>query len=161
MDIYRRLLHDRLPWGQNSGFRPPWSWLIGGGCLVVVLLGILLPRPGHAPASQSRPTNEAPRATDGNRAVFERTRPPRGFVRSERAPDAQEVVAGKVRRFAHDRLGVVRAMAEHYKIEVPKDVERFFAAAEAGRWEEVKSLFDSLNKLRHSDKCTEDLCETP
>ena len=47
-------------------------------------------------------------------------------------------------------------MAKRYKIEVPKDVERFFAAAEAGRWEEVKDLFGSLKKLRDSSEATED-----
>ena len=48
-------------------------------------------------------------------------------------------------------------MAMHYKVEVPKDVERFFAAAEAGRWEELKELFGSLKKLRESSEGAEAL----
>ena len=123
----------------------------------MVLLGILLPRPEHAPASQANPTNAASRAAAANAAAFARARRPNRFSSSEPTPDPREIVAGKVSRFAHDRLGVVRAMAKHYKVEVPKDVERFFAAAEAGRWEEVKDLFASLKKLRDSSEATEDL----
>ena len=122
---------------RDSGSRFLWPWLLGAGCLLVILLGILLPRPEHAPASQSSPTNVAPRATAANAAILERARPPNRFSRSEPAPDAQEIVAGKVSRFAHDRLGVVHAMAKHHKVEVPIEVERFFAAVEAGRWEET------------------------
>jgi tetratricopeptide (TPR) repeat protein len=134
-------------------FRSPWPWLLGGGCLLVVLLGILLPRREHAPASQANPANVASRSA----AALARAARPHRFSSSEPAPNAQEIVAGKVSRFAHDRLGVVRAMAKRYKIEVPPDVERFFAAAEAGRWEELKELFGSLKKLRESSEGAEAL----
>jgi hypothetical protein len=89
--------------------------------------------------------------------ALEPARRPHRFASSAPTLDAQEIVAGKVIRFAHDRLGVVRAMAMHYKVEVPKDVERFFAAAEAGRWEELKELFGSLKKLRESSEGAEAL----
>jgi len=90
-------------------------------------------------------------------AALARARRSNRFSNSAPIPDAQEIVVGKVSRFAHDRLEMVRAMAKHYKVEVPKDVERFFAAAEAGRWEELKGLFDSLGKLKRSSEGTEDL----
>jgi hypothetical protein len=138
------------PTGQNPGARSRWPWLLGAGCLLVILVGLLLPRPEHAPSGQTSPANVASRAAAANAAAIARARQPIRFSSSEPAPDAKEIVAGKVSRFAHDRLGVVRAMAEHYKVEVHKDVERFFAAAEAARWEELKDLFDSLNKTRRS-----------
>jgi hypothetical protein len=98
----------------------------------------------------------APRTAAANAAGLERAHRPYRFSSSEPAPDAREVVTGKVSRFAQDRLGVVRAMAKRYKVEVPKDVERFFAAVEAGRWEELKDLFGSLKKLRDSSEAPED-----
>jgi hypothetical protein len=39
-------------------------------------------------------------------------------------------------------------MAKQFKVEVPPEVERFFDAAEAGRWDELKGLFDALNQRR-------------
>jgi hypothetical protein len=104
----------------------------------VVLLGILLPRRGRAPAREASPA-DAP--SEGAATALARAHRPNRFAGSVPAPDAREIVAGKVSHFAHDRLGVVRAMARHFKIEVPPDVERFFAAAEAGRWDELKELF--------------------
>lgn len=143
--------------GPDPKSRSPWPWLLGGGCLVVLLFGMLLPRPKHALTSQPSLAKVAPRAGAANAAALERTRPPHRFARLEPAPDAQKIVAGKVSRFAHDRLAIVRAMAEHYKVAVPADVERFFAAAEAGRWDELKALFGSLKALKESREGTEAL----
>jgi hypothetical protein len=98
-------------------------------------------------------TNAASRTA----AALTRAHLPGRFSGSKPAPEAREIVAAKVSRFAHDRLDVVRAMAKHYKVEVPKDVERFFAAVEAGRWEEVKELFGSLKKLREGSEGAEAL----
>ena len=39
-------------------------------------------------------------------------------------------------------------MAERFKVEMPADVERFFDAAQAGHWDELKGLFASLNQRR-------------
>jgi hypothetical protein len=51
-------------------------------------------------------------------------------------------------RFAQSRRAITHAMAEHFKVKMPADVERFFDAAEAGRWDELKGLFDALNQRR-------------
>ena len=124
---------------------------------MVIVAGFLLPRSGQTPATQSSLANVAPQTAAASAAALERARRPIRFSSSDPTPDAREIVTGKVSRFAHDRLGVVRAMAEHYKVEVPKDVERFFAAAEAGRWEELKDLYGSLKKLKQSSEGTEAL----
>ena len=103
----------------------------------MILLGFLLPRPGRAPTNQSSLTNVAPRTATANAAALEHTRRPSRMSGSEPIPDAQKVVAGKVCRFAENRLGLVHAMAMKYKIEVPGDVERFFAAVNAGHWSDL------------------------
>jgi hypothetical protein len=48
-------------------------------------------------------------------------------------------------------------MAKQFKVEVPADVERFFDAAEAGRWDELKGLFDSLKQQRQGPASDEGL----
>jgi hypothetical protein len=101
--------------------------------------------------------NAASRATAANADASARARRLNRFSSAGPAPDAREVVAGKVIRFAQDRLGLVQAMAEHYKVAVPQDVERFFAAAATGRWEELKALFESLKKLRDSSEAHEEI----
>jgi hypothetical protein len=113
----------------------------------VILLGTLLLRPDRAPVSQPSATDVSSRDAGADAAALARARPSAPFSSSEPAPDPREIVAGKVSRFAHDRLSVVQAMAKHYKVEVPKEVEPFFAAVETGRWEEVKARFGPLKKL--------------
>ncbi len=59
-------------------------------------------------------------------------------------------MAGKVTRFTEDRLRIARAMAERFKVSVAPDVERFFQAAAAGRWEEMNADFKALRERRQS-----------
>jgi tetratricopeptide (TPR) repeat protein len=63
---------------------------------------------------------------------------------SAAAPTAEEVVTNKINQFASNRREVVHAMARQLKIEVPVEVERFFDAVEAGRWDEVEGLAKAL-----------------
>jgi hypothetical protein len=120
-------------------------------------VGTLLPRPEHAPTSQASPTNAASGTAVANADGSARARRANRISSFEPAPDAREVVAGKVIRFAQDRLGVVHAMARHYKVAVPQDVERFFSAVQAGHWEDIHALFNSLKKLKDSGEGNEDL----
>lgn len=66
-------------------------------------------------------------------------------------------MASKVSQFAQSRRAIARAMAKQFEVEMPADVERFFDAAEAGRWEELKGLWDSLSQRRRSPETTEGL----
>ena len=77
---------------------------------------------------------------------MERAHLPRG--RSGTALTPEEVVASKVTRFAQDRLRITHAMAERFKVSVTPDVERFFQAVAAGRWEELNADFEALKQRR-------------
>ena len=77
---------------------------------------------------------------------MERAHLPRG--RSGTALTPEEVVASKVTRFAQDRLRITHAMAERFKVSVAPDVERFFQAVAAGRWEELNADFEALKQRR-------------
>ncbi len=79
---------------------------------------------------------------------MERAHLPRG--RSGTALTPEEVVASKVTRFAQDRLRITHAMAERFKVSVAPDVERFFQAVAAGRWEELNADFEALKQRRES-----------
>jgi tetratricopeptide (TPR) repeat protein len=60
------------------------------------------------------------------------------------------MVANKVIRFAQDRLRITHAMAERFKVSVAPDVERFFQAVAAGRWEELNADFEALKQRREN-----------
>jgi hypothetical protein len=57
-------------------------------------------------------------------------------------------VASKVAQFARSRRQLARAMAERFKTPMPDEFERFFDAAEAGRYEEMKAIYDSMRQRR-------------
>src|SRR5262249_27704024 len=54
-------------------------------------------------------------------------------------------------QFARNRRDVLNAMANQYKLAVSDDVQRFFDAMEAGRWEEQTNLFASLKNQKRSE----------
>ena len=118
---------------------------------------MLLPRPkSDAPASTSRAG--APASAWGANSTGGRSARALPFQRpGGPAPTAEEIVAGKVIQFAGIRRETVRALARHFSIQVPADVERFYDAAEAGRWEEMTTLFKSLKDRAHTDASTEGL----
>ena len=79
---------------------------------------------------------------------MERAHFPRGSSGAALTPE--EMVASKVTRFAQDRLRITHAMAERFKVSVAPDVERFFQAVAAGRWEELNADFEALKQRRES-----------
>jgi tetratricopeptide (TPR) repeat protein len=70
---------------------------------------------------------------------------------------AEEIVAEKVSRFAHQRQAIVEAIAKRFNVAAPLEVNRFFAAARAGRWEETTNLFAALKQLQMSENRPPDL----
>jgi len=57
---------------------------------------------------------------------------------------AEEVVAGKLRQFGASHRKLTHALAEHFKSEMPDEVERFFDAVEGGNWEEINAAHEAL-----------------
>ena len=53
---------------------------------------------------------------------------------------AEETVTRKLKQFCKSRRELAHALAKRFNVDVPSDVERFFNAAESGRWEEKYEL---------------------
>jgi tetratricopeptide (TPR) repeat protein len=122
----------------------PWPWAVCLACVAVVVLGILAPRRMLTiPKTAKEGTEPELRQTASiARQAWQRTRPPPA------TPD--EIVAGKVDKFARDRLRIARAMAKRIGAELPPEVDQFFNAVAAGHWQELNALYHKLENLRDS-----------
>ncbi len=134
---------------QEFQHAPSWPWVLLMAAAGVALLGVLLARPrARVPANQesSADGTAQPRTTQGklSEAASGSAR------RTNAALSPEEIVAGKVTQFAQDRLRITRAMAERFNVAVAPDVERFFEAVAAGRWEELNAAFEALKQRRDS-----------
>src|SRR5262245_751441 len=136
-------MKEDLPSDQRST-PSRWLWILAAGGVLVVLFA-LFQRAHHDEQSTPSVATQTPeRVTTTSRSRAERThspRPPSGFAP---ATTAQEIVASKVVQFGKNRRKLVHAMAKHFKVEVPDDVERFFEAVESGRWEEIDAAHRAL-----------------
>jgi hypothetical protein len=121
---------------------------MGGGLLLLIVL--LLPRPRHNPVVGSLdPVGPPP---DTQSASDQRARPLL-FSQSKPsvtppAPTAEETVARKVSQFVQGRRKLAHAISEHFKVPMLDEVERFFDAAEAGRYEEMHAIYKALRAKR-------------
>lgn len=59
---------------------------------------------------------------------------------------AEEIVARHVSQFARSRREICFGLARKHQVEVPSEVEQFFDATEAGDWNRLEPLFDSIWK---------------
>jgi hypothetical protein len=137
---------DRQPPGNRSF----WPWMLGLGCLLVILIAIVMPRQEGEPSSGATPAAAPGAAAPTERGSAQgRLRP---FVRAGdvSGPTAQGIVAGKVSQFARGRWEIVQAIARHFKVDVPVEVDRFFDAMEAGRQEEADALFKAMSEEHNS-----------
>ena len=57
---------------------------------------------------------------------------------------AEEIVAGKVRQFVKKRRDLMRAIAVREGKEVPREIEEFFDALEAGNWNDIEARWKVL-----------------
>ena len=135
--------------GGVTGRGSAWPWILGTGCVLVILIAMLLPRPA------GRTGRAAPAAGPGGGALVRTGGAggglwPHAHAGALAGQSAQEIVAGKVVQFARKRWQTVQAMALHFKVEVPDEVKRFFDAVQAGRQEEADALFKALSEKRKS-----------
>ncbi|HEY5910850.1 MAG TPA: tetratricopeptide repeat protein [Verrucomicrobiae bacterium] len=132
---------------RESGRRSRRLWTVVLGCSGVILLALFVPRQRTSSSSAGQ-TDGGARSSAAEGRGAERTHLSRGS--SGPAATAEEIVADKVVQFAQDRLRVTHAMAERFKVKVAPDVERFFQAVAAGRWDELNSAFEALKRRRES-----------
>jgi hypothetical protein len=125
-------------------------WILALGCLLLATLFLLRPHPRQDTNAAAAGNPTAPMTiTHSGRGLTFRSR-----LDSDSTPvrPAEEIVAEKVSQFARGRQELVEAMAKQFNVPVPEEVNRFFAAAQAGRWEETTNLFAALKKLRMSNE---------
>ncbi len=123
-----------------------WIYVLGIGSVIIMLLALALPRPKTSTAASAplKKNADAPLSS----SAAERSRLPHGFSGPALTPE--EIVARKVSQFARNRLKIAHAMAERFKVSVAPDVEKFFEAVAAGRWEELNAGFKALKERRDS-----------
>src|ERR1043165_8790064 len=129
---------------ENSSRGLRWPGFLAIACLFIALIAILLPRPNANSPSALAATNRLWFATSANSQRERSARVPHFHPRGGPAPTAAEIVSGKVIEFARSRRQLLHALAGHFKVDVPDDVERFFDAVESGRWEEVDAAHKAL-----------------
>ena len=143
---------DNSPSSDDAQFRSRLPGIFVAGCLLVLIIGLLLPKPDKyppAPAAAAAPPTGAVGGAHPS-APGPRFNPRRSHPQSSIAPalTAAEIVTNKVAQFARSRRQLARAMAAHFKKTFPDEFERFFDAAETGRYEEMDAIYQSLKKQR-------------
>ena len=136
-------------------------WLLVAGCLLLTVLGLFRQRPDNSTPAPQRPTAAARPAASENSSNAARDRLfaqlPHRRSSFEPAPTPEQVVANKVSRFAGSRREIAEAIAKKFGLKLSEDIERFFAAAETGQWEELKTMFEEFKERLHSGEDAEDL----
>jgi len=127
------------------------SLVIGG--LVVVLIGILLPR--SKPKAADTDTADALANHAGAAASTMRSSVDERSTRSDyrgdvlTAESAEKIVAGKVRQFGLSRRAIAERIARRLGKELPPEVAAFFDAIENGNWDEIQSHWKELATHTH------------
>lgn len=119
-------------------------WLIAAACAIVIVVALLLKSSGELTEHQSVAASHTEPQGSPPPTVANRTRLPHARSISAPARSAEEIVSSKVASFARIRREVVHAMATHFGVAVPRDVEQFMDLAEAGRWDELNALFKAM-----------------
>ena len=155
-------MNARTPTGHAdhaSSGRSLVLWLLAVGCLLLTILGLLRQRPDDtAPAQQGSAAAAPPAASEISSArdrLFARL--PHRRSSFEPAPTPEQVFSNKLSQFACSRRDIAEAIAKKFDLKLSVEVERFFAAAEAGRWEELKTMFENFKQRLHSDEDAADL----
>ena len=140
--------------GKN-GQSVSWQvWFISVGTLLVIVLAMILPTSNNnSSARQAFRTDASQSDLRSLERIGASGRVHMGGVTS--APE--QIVSGKVTQFANSRLKITQAMAKRFKVSFSAEVQAFFDAATAGKWEELNARFSSLKKRRESGENAEDL----
>jgi hypothetical protein len=131
--------------GRNAPGRSHWPWVLVGGCLLVIFLGML--NSSRYKSTQPSEASAVSRAKGGDEYNPDVSRSLRlgQSSRSTPAVSAEEVVAGKLSQFGRSRLEFVNALARKHNVQVSDDVKAFFAAVQSGKWEEIDAAYKKIN----------------
>jgi hypothetical protein len=133
---------------ESSRTRSRWFGLLIGVSLLIVMLWLLSKSSGNGPTvGADRGETKTPDVTaegKGVRSVRTSEASRRSKLADSQNLTADEVVAGKLRQFGANRRIIVYALADHFKYDVPDDVQRFFEAVEGGSWEEINAAHEAL-----------------
>src|SRR5262245_36509774 len=88
---------------EDNSHRSYWWWVVGIGCVAVVLLGILLPRGDHSKSGQSITTNQVAGNAIGSSGNSTAARSRSYHGHSGPTASAQEIVAIKLGQFGRNR----------------------------------------------------------
>jgi hypothetical protein len=122
------------------------------GCLLVVLLAMIIPHPNRMANQRSSSKARSPQHDAAAPPAASQARVwSRPAISSEAFLSAEETVARKVSQFAGRRRSIAAAIARRLGVEMPAEVQRFFDLAEAGQWDELKTLFASLRETRQQE----------
>jgi len=155
MEIPETSKRPRLP--KESSPRPPWRWAVAGAALLLLVALLQFLRQGATRHSLVDAEASRSGSADGDRKNPWDRRIRHGSNSPAATATPEEIVAGKVSQFARSRRDIVNALARKHKVTVPDDVARFFEAVEAGQWEELNALFQTISERHKSDPRPPDL----
>jgi tetratricopeptide (TPR) repeat protein len=118
---------------------------------VLAMLVILIVRLRPAPPATTAGSAPAALRADSPSGSGLNPRPLPNRLPPPPARPAAEIVAEKLMLFAHGRESLVAALANHFNVTVPPEVNRFFAAVAAGNWLETTNLFATLRQVRSTE----------
>jgi hypothetical protein len=136
---------------QTSRQSSRWLWVLAGGCVLVLIFALLLPRAARSPAplmiaaEAHNSKSIADSGIAGNRAW---PAPRRWNSAADPGPPqtAEQIVAVKVIQFGRKRREMVREIARRLNKAAPPEVERFFDAIESGNWDQIHAQWTELAK---------------
>lgn len=116
--------------------------------VIIIAIGLVLrrsTRTTNAPddIAASNPSTKAEPATSRSPRA-DRVSSARTDANSLPKETAQEIVSRKLAEFTRNRRDLFYRLAKHVNAAVPNEVERFFAALESGRWEEIDAAHTAL-----------------
>jgi hypothetical protein len=144
---------------SSQGGSRRWWWPIFGGGLAVILIAVLLPGQRGLRNERATSTNNSAGTAAAGASVIDQSRK---LARASGSglpsvPGVEEIVTNKLAQFTRSRRELAQAMARHFQVNVPAEVERFFDAVEAGRWDEMQALYEAMSARRRGEPPDQDL----
>ena len=127
----------------SSSLGPRWLRVLIISSLLVIVVGLVFAPRHNKPLS----TPVSDDAMGIGATEFSRVQRNHSVSHRSNAPlalTAEEIVASKVSQFAQNRREIVRTIGQRLQKQVPPQIEKFFDAIEAGKWEEIKAQWDAI-----------------